>query len=107
MTEVSIDQLRAARADGAVVVDVREPGEYVQGHVPGARLIPLSQIPASAHELPSVEPVYVICASGNRSLRASELLGRAGINARSVRGGTRGWVDAGQPVVTGPRADQS
>ncbi|WP_418606426.1 rhodanese-like domain-containing protein [Georgenia sp. SUBG003] len=47
MTEVSIDQLAAAKADGAFVVDVREPGEYVQGHVAGAELVPLSEVPAA------------------------------------------------------------
>lgn len=107
MTEATIDHLRAARADGAVVIDVREPGEYVTGHVPGARLIPLSEVPARAHELPTGDPVYVICASGNRSLRASQYLERAGIDARSVRGGTSGWVSAGNPVVTGARADEA
>jgi rhodanese-related sulfurtransferase len=107
MTQVTIDHLRAARADGAVVVDVREPAEYVQGHVPGARLIPLSEVPAHAQDLPTDDPVYVICASGNRSLRASEYLERAGVDARSVQGGTSGWVSAGYPVVTGARADES
>jgi rhodanese-related sulfurtransferase len=107
MAEVSIDQFTAARADGAFVVDVREPAEYVEGHVPGALLVPLGEIPARAGELPTDEPVYVICASGNRSLRAADYLERAGVDARSVQGGTKGWVGAGNPVVTGSHADLS
>ncbi|WP_448071136.1 rhodanese-like domain-containing protein [Georgenia yuyongxinii] len=105
MTEISIDQLAAAKANGAFVVDVRQPDEYVQGHVPGAELIPLGEVPTRTAALPTNQPVYVICASGNRSLRATEYLRGVGIDAYSVRGGTKGWIGAGQPVVTGTAAD--
>jgi rhodanese-related sulfurtransferase len=46
--EVDVDQLAAAGE--AVVVDVREPGEYVQGHVPGAVLMPMGQLPSRMAE---------------------------------------------------------
>jgi rhodanese-related sulfurtransferase len=107
MTEVTVDQLVTARHAGAVVVDVREPAEYVTGHVPGAVLIPLAEVPARTAELPTDRPLYVICASGSRSLVASDYLGRTGLEAHSVRGGTRAWIRAGHPVVTGPGADGS
>ncbi len=100
--ETTVDQLAAARADGAPIVDVREPHEYVAGHVPGARLIPLGEVSARWREVPQGGPVYVICASGNRSRRAAETLTRLGHDARSVSGGTRAWKEAGHPVVTGP-----
>jgi rhodanese-related sulfurtransferase len=103
--ETDVRALAAARADGAVVIDVREPGEYEAGHVPGARLIPLGELPARAGELPRSRRVYVICASGNRSAPAAEWLARAGWNAVSVAGGTSAWQRAGNPVVTGARAD--
>jgi rhodanese-related sulfurtransferase len=48
-------------------------------------------------------PVYVICASGNRSLAAADYLIRTGIDARSVAGGTAAWQRAGLPVVRGTR----
>lgn len=102
--EIDIAALRAAHADGAVVVDVREPFEYADAHVPGARLVPLGQIPHHADELPKDEPVYVICASGNRSLTAAAYLRRAGVDARSVAGGTSAWQRAGLPVAEGSRA---
>ena len=52
MTEVTVDQLAAARADGSLVVDVREPAEYVTGHVPGALLLPAGEVAARRRELP-------------------------------------------------------
>lgn len=104
MTEVSIDQFAAAKANGAFILDVREPAEYVQGHVAGAELIPLGEVPQRIAALPTDQPVYVICASGNRSLRASEHLRAAGLDAHSVSGGTAGWIRAGHPVVTGQNA---
>jgi rhodanese-related sulfurtransferase len=48
--------------------------------------------------------VYVICASGNRSLTAADRMSRAGIDAYSVAGGTNGWARTGRPLVTGPHA---
>ena len=41
MSEVDLEAFAAAHADGATVIDVREPGEYVGGHVPGAVLMPM------------------------------------------------------------------
>lgn len=99
--EVDVDAFAAAHADGALVIDVREPFEYVSGHVPDARLIPLDRLPRRTHELPAGEPVYVICASGNRSWTAARYLIGHGIDARSVAGGTGEWAARGLPVVRG------
>ncbi len=99
MREVNLEKFVAAQADGAVVIDVREPFEYAAGHVPGARLLPLSQVSVRAAELPKDEPVYVICATGNRSLVAADYLARAGVDAWSVAGGTSEWQRGGRPVA--------
>jgi rhodanese-related sulfurtransferase len=104
MREVDLTAFAAAHRDGAPVIDVREPFEYAAGHVPGATLVPLGQLPAYTADLPRDVPVYVICASGNRSLAAADYLTRGGIDAWSVAGGTGAWVRAGHPVVCGPRA---
>ncbi|PJE95852.1 MBL fold metallo-hydrolase [Streptomyces carminius] len=98
-----IDQQRfaAAHAAGAVVIDVRDSGEYRAGHVPGARPAPLGLLPAKAAGLPRERPVYVICRSGGRSAQAAALLRDLGYDARNVTGGTAAWVDAGRPVATG------
>ena len=104
MSEIDVHQLHAARADGAEIIDVREPAEYVTGHVPGARLVPMSQLGARVQEIPRDRRVYVVCASGNRSGAMTDLLRARGIDAVNVTGGTKAWVAAGLPVVEGPRA---
>ena len=104
MTEIDVHQLHAARADGAEIIDVREPAEYVAGHVPGARLVPMIQLGARVQEIPRDRRVYVVCASGNRSGAMTDLLRARGIDAVNVAGGTKAWMAAGLPVVEGPRA---
>jgi rhodanese-related sulfurtransferase len=83
---------------GAVaLIDVREPGEYSQGHVPGARSVPLQTVPQLLDDLPQ-GPIYLICAVGQRSAYAAQFLGQQGVEACNVEGGTRDWVAAGYPV---------
>ena len=101
--EVPQHVFAAAWQDGAYVVDVRERHEYVAGHVPGARLIPLFTLDGRAADLPRHRTVYVICASGVRSMRAVIALAAAGIEAVSVAGGTSAWQSAGRPVVVGAK----
>jgi rhodanese-related sulfurtransferase len=101
MREVDQATFVAAHRTGAVVIDVREPFEYADGHVSGAELLPLGQLPRRLAALPRDVPVYVICATGNRSLSAADFLARAGIDAWSVAGGTRAWANDGRPVVRG------
>jgi glyoxylase-like metal-dependent hydrolase (beta-lactamase superfamily II)/rhodanese-related sulfurtransferase len=82
--------------DCPVVVDVREPWEYRQGHVPGAMLIPLGQLSTRVNELNPERPVAVICASGNRSQSAAALLGQRGFKTvYNVSGGTGAWQYSG------------
>ena len=80
----------AERLDAsAVVVDVRQPDEYLSGHVPGAVLIPLNDVPDRYGELPTDREVLVVCRSGGRSYVASEFLAANGVQAVNVAGGTR------------------
>ena len=85
--EIELAAFAAAHADGAVVIDVREPLEYVAGHVSGARLVPLAQVHPRRRDLPHGVPVYVICATGNRSKTAAGWLRNASVDAVSVAGG--------------------
>ncbi len=98
--EIDVEHL-ARSAEGATVVDVREPDEYVAGHVPGATPVPMGQLPSRLGELDRDRPVYVVCASGNRSAAMTDLLVASGFDAFSVAGGTTAWTRSGRPVETG------
>lgn len=102
--EVDLEAFARAFEAGAVVLDVRNPDEYRNGHVPGAVLIPLGELTARQDEIPEGDPLYVICAVGGRSLTAAKALVDAGYPAVSVAGGTNGWIERGEPVLTGDDA---
>lgn len=101
MLEISVQELITRHGEGAYVLDVREPHEYAEGHVPGAVLIPMAELPTRLSDIPDGQPIYVICRSGGRSLTSTRQLRDAGHEAYSVAGGTLGWIDAGQPTVAG------
>jgi glyoxylase-like metal-dependent hydrolase (beta-lactamase superfamily II)/rhodanese-related sulfurtransferase len=86
----------------SLLVDVREPEEYVHGHVPGAINIPQAEIASRLGELPRDRRVLVICQLGMRSLRSAQFLKQAGFTqVATVTGGTSAWIGAGRPLVTG------
>ena len=65
----------------ASVVDVRTPGEYQQGHYPGALNIPLNELPQRLDECKQMkQPIVAYCLSGGRSSIAVSMLKQAGIN---------------------------
>ena len=99
--EVDLEAFASAFEGGVTLLDVRNPDEYQAAHVPGAVLIPLPELAARQDEIPSGDPLYVICAVGGRSLRAAKALAAAGYPAVSVAGGTNGWIERGGPTVTG------
>lgn len=76
----------------AVILDVRTPGEYAEGHIPGAKLIPLDQLSSRLEEVPREGKVYIICRSGNRSAQALNLLQNKGFtNVYNVLHGMNAW----------------
>lgn len=101
---VSMADLVAAREAGAVVVDVREPEEYVGGRVPGAVNVPLGTVPASVGRLARLAgdgPLYLVCKSGGRSAQAADFLAEQGVAARTVDGGTQEWESGGRALDRG------
>ena len=102
--EIDVDELEAVKAAGGKVVDVREPDEYEEAHVPGAVLVPLATVPDRLDEFPSDGPVYLVCASGGRSRRAAEFLRAKGVDAVNVAGGTKSWLAAGKAHARGTDA---
>jgi rhodanese-related sulfurtransferase len=99
--EIDVSSLAELQARGVTLIDVRNPDEYEEGHVPGARLIPLYEVAERVEEIPDDGPVYVICAMGGRSRKACEYLAGQGRDATNIAGGTRGWIEAGHPVTGG------
>jgi rhodanese-related sulfurtransferase len=85
--------------DEVVVVDVRQPVEYAAGRIPGARLIPLDELPNRLDEVPEDQRVVVVCRSGNRSSSAQRLLADEGFdNVHNMLGGMIAWEGAGYDV---------
>jgi thioredoxin 1 len=102
MKEISVENLESALAAGARLVDVREPDEYMSGHVPGALSVPLGQVPDRIDECCSPgETTYLICRSGARSSNAGEFLSDRGHDVVNVVGGTMAWIASGREVAEG------
>ena len=99
--EIDVAQLATLVEEGAYVLDVRNPDEYTEAHVPGVTLMPMAEVPDRTDEVPTDRPVYVICAAGGRSRKVSEFLIPLGVDATNVAGGTNAWIDAGHPVSRG------
>lgn len=97
-----------------LVLDVREPAEWQEMHIPGALLIPRGMLEAKAdleyanRELRLTDrrqPIIVHCASGARSAMAADVLQLMGFtNVCSMAGGITAWKDAGNPVASGTTA---
>ena len=105
MPEIDIDQLAAKlQQEGTFLVDVREPDEFAEAHVPGARSVPMGRLPDALSDADRDVPVYVICASGNRSSAMTDVLIGAGFDATNVAGGTKAWINAGHPTESGATA---
>ena len=83
------------------LLDVRTPGEYKQGHVKGAELIPLNELPSNMNQLPKGREIICICESGSRSSAAARHLKAQGYKVSNMRGGMGHWVRTGLPVKTG------
>ncbi len=88
------------------VVDVRDPAEWEQGHVPGARLMPLAVVRSTLRTATSGRQslpesgVLFVCAGGVRSQTAARVAMDHGIqNVYSVIGGTASWIKAGLPLA--------
>jgi rhodanese-related sulfurtransferase len=104
--EPGIDVKAAAELQkkGGLLLDVRQPDEYVEGHAPDSKLVPLARIKSRMAELTPYKdkPVAVICRSGRRSALAVSELREAGFTqVQNVDGGMLAWQKAGLPLVQG------
>ena len=83
------------------IIDVRTPQEYAEGHIIGARNIPLKTLASKLEELThhKDQEIYLVCAVGGRSHQARVFLNQKGFSkAINVQGGTRGWKAKGYPT---------
>lgn len=87
--------------ESAVIVDVCEPSEFQQGHLPRAMNIPLGNLAARVRELEKYrqQPILVTCRSGNRSIRGALTLRKNGFEqVYSLNGGLMAWEKEHLPV---------
>lgn len=113
--EISVQQLQHQLQDHSLIlIDVREPDEFVSGHIDRAVNFPRGMLEMKIHQHPTVvahcdataalqaiaaQPVYLICRSGARSALAALSLQQMGFSqVFSVAGGFQAWLDAGYPV---------
>ena len=102
IASISAEALYQKLHDGAtprlVVIDVREPREFKQGHIPNSQLVPLPKLLSEKSDLP-LPPDYeivLVCRSGRRSVRAAYVLQNKGYHRVSVlQGGILAWETAG------------
>ncbi|MBI5353934.1 MAG: rhodanese-like domain-containing protein [Chloroflexi bacterium] len=85
----------------ALVIDVRQPEEYREGHITGSKLIPLGELNKRINELPKDKEIICVCASGSRSHSATKFLVGAGYNAFDMQGGMFMWQRARLPIKKG------
>ena len=87
------DRVNELLAQGAIIVDVRTPGEFQMGHNKGSKNIPLSDINKQIKKIKAFKkPIVVCCASGNRSGQAKAILEREGITVENG-GGWRSLIN--------------
>lgn len=93
--QVSVEQLRDAEArlevDRPIVIDVRTPDEYRQGHIAGARNIPVDELRDRLGEVPRDRPVVVYCQVGQRGYLATRMLVQNGCRASNLSGGFKAF----------------
>ncbi len=101
IAQVSVTEAKKAIEDkkDAQFIDVRTIEEYAGGHAVGAKNLPLDKLKADLAELDKNKPVYVICETGRRSQKGSEILQKAGFkDIYNITGGTSEWKSAGLPT---------
>ncbi len=84
----------------AYLLDVREEDEWAAGHAPGAKHLPMMEIPVRMAEVPQDREVVVVCRVGGRSGQVVAYLRQQGWeNVTNLDGGMISWAAAGRPVI--------
>ncbi|MGI9084618.1 MAG: rhodanese-like domain-containing protein [Aeromicrobium sp.] len=96
---VTVDEVSDPTADGWVVVDVREPHEWADGHIEGALHIPMGDLPTRVGELDPQARTLIVCHVGARSARVTAWLHHQGHDVANLHGGMHAWEAAQRPTV--------
>lgn len=97
--DVSPEEAKVLVQQGLMVIDVREPAEFANGHIPGARNLPVGRLEAWAAKLDPAGAYLVVCASGRRSTRVKQQLEARGFrNLRNMTGGMFAWEMEDYPL---------
>ena len=100
--EISVEEAVAKRNSGAFILDVRQPEEWDEFHIPDSTLVPLDELASRMGEMPKDQEIVVVCRSGNRSAQGRDILLNAGFTqVTSMAGGLTQWRAAGYPTVSG------
>ncbi len=100
VTDITPEEL-SSNLHRAVLIDVRQPDEFTGelGHIPGARLLVLNNLPGEIDSLPKDEPIVFICRSGGRSARATAFALEHGLmNVYNMKGGMLRWNELKLPT---------
>ncbi|MBS3968133.1 MAG: rhodanese-like domain-containing protein [Truepera sp.] len=103
MTEapaIDVQEAYQRTQNGSLLLDVREPDEHAEAHIPGDRLLPLTEFAERYSELPREREIVVYCRSGRRSAQVVNFLLAQGYQAINVTGGIIAWHEAELPVVS-------
>ena len=84
-----------------IILDVRTPEEFNEGHIEGAVLIPVDELESRLNELPKDKPIITYCKSGGRSRNAASILVENGFTRVYDMGGIMDWIDKGYPILSG------
>ena len=96
--DVTVDEaLRLWQNKEAILIDVRTPAEYRDGHIPGVANIPLDELEKRIGEIPKDKKVVLICRTGNRSAQGTKLLRSKGFS--NVYNSTSGMTSWKGPVT--------
>lgn len=102
---ISPHELAAAlQAGDCQLLDVREPVEYAESHITGAKLLPLGQIESRSAEIDRARAILVMCQAGKRGAAAADKLHALGFDeVRNLEGGLLAWKAAGLPCAAGAK----
>ena len=95
--EISVEEVEALLddGDGPRIVDIRSPGEFARGHIPGSENVPFGELPERVAEFAGADRIVTVCPHGKASVQAARLIGSyegtTDARVESMAGGLEAW----------------